>query len=185
MSNVWFTADTHLGHSRIIDYCKRPFKNHEEMDEALVQRFNEVLRPGDRLYHLGDVAWSSFYLPAFTKRLNTKALYLIYGNHDKQKPRAYEEAGFIWAKDYEKITLGSVPVILFHYPIRSWNFKGHGGVQLYGHCHGTLEPGLGRSMDVGVDTHNFYPYNWDEVYSLLKDRPMFEDDPRDSHNKSG
>lgn len=185
MSNIWFTADTHFGHSRIIEYCKRPFKNHEEMDEAIIQRFNEVIRKGDRLYHLGDVAWSSFYLPAFTSRLNTKAIYLIFGNHDNQRPQAYTEAGFIWARDYEKITVGSVPVVLFHYPIRSWNTKGHGGVHLYGHCHGTLEPGLGRSMDVGVDTHNFYPYNWDEIYERTKDRPMFEDDPRDSHNKNG
>lgn len=184
MSNVWFTADTHFGHSRIIEYCKRPFSNHEEMDELIIQRFNEVLHPDDRLYHLGDVSWSSWDKTNL-KRLNTQQRYLVYGNHDKDRPAAYRAAGFIWARDYEKITVGSVPVVLFHYPIRSWNGKGHGGFQLYGHCHGSLEPGLGRSMDVGVDTHNFYPWNWDEVYDKLKEKPIFEDDPQDSHNKNG
>lgn len=184
MSNIWFTADTHFGHGRIIEYCKRPFANYQEMDEAILTRFNEVIKPGDRLYHIGDVAWSSWPLRTLHK-LNTKQRYLVYGNHDKQRPQAYLDAGFIWAKDYEKITIGSVPVVMFHYPIRSWNGKGHGAVHVYGHCHGTLEPGIGRSMDVGVDTHDFYPYNWDEIYDRTKDIPIFKDDLADSHNHNG
>lgn len=184
MPNVWFTADTHFGHSRIIEYCKRPFKDHEEMDEAILERFNSRIKRGDLLYHLGDIAWSSYNLEDFFGRLNTKAVHLVYGNHDKQPPNVYSKY-VQWQGDYKRITVGSVPIVLFHYPIRSWNHKGRGGFQLYGHCHGSLEPGLGRSMDVGVDTHDFYPYHWDEIYDVLSRRPIFEDDPQDSHNTSG
>ena len=90
--NVWFTADTHFGHDNIIKYCKRPFLDKagnpdpSYQDEVIIQRFNEVLRPGDILWHLGDVSWSSFdKLNGFLKRLNTKEVHLIWGNHDKPK----------------------------------------------------------------------------------------------------
>jgi calcineurin-like phosphoesterase family protein len=179
---IWFTADTHLGHSRIIDYCKRPFQNHEEMEEEILQRFNFCIKKGDLLYHLGDVAWSSYYLPAFTQKLNTKAIYLVRGNHDKQHENNYKAAGFIWVKDLAKITVGSVPVVMCHYPMRSWVSKGYGAIHIYGHVHGTL-PGHDRSLDVGVDPQRFYPISFDELYERTKNIPMFQDGDRESHRR--
>jgi calcineurin-like phosphoesterase family protein len=32
---LWFTADSHFGHTSILDYCQRPFGSVEEMDAAL------------------------------------------------------------------------------------------------------------------------------------------------------
>jgi len=45
-----------FSHRGIITYANRPFASMEEMDEVLVQRWNERVRPGDRVYHLGDFA---------------------------------------------------------------------------------------------------------------------------------
>lgn len=173
MSNIFFTADTHFGHGRIIEYCSRPFSSHEEMDEAMISRFNEVIRPGDILYHLGDIAWSSWDLSQL-RRLNTKAIHLILGNHDKHKLPEYQKY-CQWVGEYKEIHFekGSPSTCLFHYPMRSWHSKGKGGFALYGHCHGSLEPGLDRSMDVGVDTHNFYPYAWEEITQRLGTLPIF------------
>lgn len=173
MPNHWFTADTHFGHGNIIKYCQRPFSSHEEMDEVMIQRFNEVLRPGDLLYHLGDIAWSSWDLSQL-RRLNTKAIHLVLGNHDKHKLSEYQQY-CQWVGVYKEIHVdaGDVATCLFHYAQRTWHSKGRGGFQLYGHSHGSLEPGLDRSMDVGVDTHNFYPYSWDEVKAELNQRPIF------------
>jgi len=44
-SRIWFTSDTHLGHSRIIQYCERPFICHEEMEAEIIRRFNSVMKP--------------------------------------------------------------------------------------------------------------------------------------------
>jgi len=163
MNDVFFTADTHFGHSRIIKYCNRPFQNHEEMDESIIQRFNSVIKKGDRLYHLGDVAWSSWPVGQFFDRLNTKSVFLVWGNHDGEFTR---HPNIICYWDLKRLKMPERSVYLCHYAMRSWCGKSDGVYQLYGHSHGTL-PGLGRQMDVGVDTNNFYPYEWAEIRQRL------------------
>jgi calcineurin-like phosphoesterase family protein len=51
----WITADLHLGHANIIIYSGRPFRDADEMDESIVERWNEVVAPTDRVLVLGDV----------------------------------------------------------------------------------------------------------------------------------
>lgn len=36
MSAIYFTSDTHFGHTNIIEYCKRPFRDTFHMNEAVV-----------------------------------------------------------------------------------------------------------------------------------------------------
>lgn len=155
------------------------------MDAAIISRCNEVVGVGDTLYHLGDVSWSSFNIQNnYLSRLVCKNVHLILGNHDNLKPSEYLSMGFITVSTYKEIRQdvvrgtpqsqgSSKKVILCHYPFRSWEGKGKGGYDLYGHCHGSLEPGLDRSMDVGVDTHDFYPWSWDEIKEKLEVKPIF------------
>ena len=117
MPNVFFTSDTHFGHGRIIEYCNRPFKDYQEQDEIMLERFNSVIKPGDLLYHLGDVCWSTWDLYKLSKRINTKELFLIRGNHDNKHDREY--GMFRWIKDYTNIHVGNQHFALFHYPMRS------------------------------------------------------------------
>lgn len=166
-NNIFFTADTHVGHSNIIKYCKRPFDTHEEMDEAMLDRFNSVLKPGDLLYHLGDVAWSSYPLDTWFTRLRTKEVHLVKGNHDPKTTTSYH--GFRSVCDgLRTLSVSNVHFVLCHYPMRSWVGRGRGTMQLYGHVHNTM-PGIGRQMDVGVDTNNFYPWALEDVVAKMKD----------------
>lgn len=164
MNDVFLTADTHLGHSRIIQYCNRPFSSHEEMDEAIIERFNSVVKKGDRLYHLGDVAWSSYPVDNFFGRLNTKQVYLVKGNHDGDFT---QHPNIVKTWDLQRLKMPGRHAWLCHYAMRSWEGKRDGVYQLYGHSHGTL-PGEGRQMDVGVDTNNFYPYSWEQIKERLE-----------------
>lgn len=172
-NNVFFTADTHFGHGRIIQYCNRPFKNFEDQDEQMIQRFNSVINKGDRLYHLGDVAWSSYRLEAFTKRLKTTEIYLIKGNHDGHPNRVYEAAGFKWVKDLVSLSIGQDHFICCHYPLLTWLGRSRGAYMLYGHVHGRMS-NEGRSMDVGVDTNNFYPYAQEDIVMKLKNKMFYK-----------
>jgi len=183
MSNVFFTADTHLGHCNILKYCNRPWNNHEAMNEGIIQRFLEVLRPGFTLYHLGDVCHTQFPIKNFLDRLPNGQVHLIYGNHDK--PKLLKHPKIVWAGDIKHVKSldKKYSTVLLHYPMRSWNGKGHGSFHFYGHCHGKV-PGLDRSMDVGVDTNNYYPYSWDELVKKLKDKPFFADGDKDGHKRT-
>ena len=51
---IYFTADTHFGHYNVIRFCDRPFASAEEMDEAMIQNWNERVTGNDTVYILGD-----------------------------------------------------------------------------------------------------------------------------------
>jgi calcineurin-like phosphoesterase family protein len=88
-SKVYFTSDTHFYHSNIIGFCKRPFKNVEDMNETLIGNWNRVVSQDDIVFHLGDFCLGgSHEWTKILNRLNGK-IYLILGNHDLPKIRNY------------------------------------------------------------------------------------------------
>lgn len=169
MSNVWFTADTHFGHASIIRFCKRPFSSVEDMDETLIHRWNERVKPGDVVWHLGDFAFhkSKEQLITLFNRLNGDKC-LITGNHDHTDTRR-----LLWTniKALTTLNLDKMPIVLCHYGMRVWDRSHHGSVHLYGHSHNTL-PGDNQSLDVGVDCWDFRPVNIDEIRARLKTLPV-------------
>lgn len=52
--HIWFTSDQHFGHTNIIMSCNRPFATVEEMDHAMIERWNRAVKPDDTVFHLGD-----------------------------------------------------------------------------------------------------------------------------------
>jgi calcineurin-like phosphoesterase family protein len=63
------------------------------------------------------------------------------------------------------------PIVLCHYAMRVWNRAHHGAWHLYGHSHGKLpEAPTSLSMYVGVDTHDFRPWHFDEINLLLTEK---------------
>lgn len=91
----WVTSDHHFGHSKIIEYCNRPFHNVHEMDEEMIARWNAVVKSGDTIYHLGDFAFfkgGPDVLKDITRRLVGYKI-LVMGNHDRRKG-IMEDGGF-------------------------------------------------------------------------------------------
>lgn len=170
--NVFFTADEHFDHANIIKFCKRPFTSTEEMKEALITKHNSVVRPGDRVYHIGDMLWrtlSDQEALQIRHRLNGQHYY-IFGNHDEvfHRSKAMRES-FIWCKDVWNLKVNGYPNIwLSHYAHRVWNGSHRGAWHLYGHTHGDM-PGDGSlSLDVGVDPQNFLPISLEQVAVEMK-----------------
>lgn len=170
---VWFTSDLHLGHEAIIRMQNRPFRNVEEMDNALIHHLNECVRPNDKLYILGDI--SHHLTPeesnALIKRIHGKK-YLILGNHDVTgDPEAcrYDTGLFEWVDFYRKINVNGLTLVLMHYPMMTWPKARAGSVMLHGHIH--AGPGYNsankeaeiRRFDVGVDANNYYPVSVDQI----------------------
>ena len=40
-------SDTHFNHSRILEYCQRPFDNVEQMNEVIINNWNKVINEDD------------------------------------------------------------------------------------------------------------------------------------------
>jgi calcineurin-like phosphoesterase family protein len=80
---TWWTADLHLGHQRIIELCDRPFETVDEMNRAIVDRWNERVEPDDTVMVLGDFALGTIAETlALTSLLHGHKI-LVAGNHDR------------------------------------------------------------------------------------------------------
>jgi len=141
MSKKLYISDLHFGHENIIKFDGRPFKNVEEMEDALVERWNSVVGNGDTVYILGDFCWSaktSEWVRLCNRLKGSKQL--ILGNHDV--PRLREEARnkFTDIKDFKEIMDGSRTVIMSHYPMPFYRHDYSKNVyMMYGHVHCTKE----------------------------------------------
>jgi calcineurin-like phosphoesterase family protein len=80
-------------------------------------------------------------------------MHLIIGNND---PPAVLTLNWITVQSYAEIKVDGIPLVLCHYPFRTWNGMGNGAVNLHGHSHGRLKP-MKRQFDVGVDARQFRP----------------------------
>lgn len=146
MKNTWFISDTHFSHRKIVlftDSCgnitrqhpeeKRPFIDHGEHDEYLVQEWNKLVKNGDKVYHLGDVMMGSEGFNKF-KRLNGD-IHLVLGNHDRFPIRDWLECSNV--KDVQGcIDLHKKKWILTHIPVHDnqlgrWKFNVHGHTHHY------------------------------------------------------
>jgi len=161
MRNVWFTADTHFGHARIIDLCGRPFSSVHDMNEAMIDRWNAIVSPRDVVWHLGDFAFADHQ--KYFSRLNGEK-HLIRGNHD-QRGRM-KSAKWQSVSDLKEVTVNDSTVVLCHYALRTWNRAHYGSIHLYGHSHGKLPPTF-NSLDVGVDCWQYAPVSLEEVQKRL------------------
>lgn len=91
-TTTWFTADWHLGHARIIELCRRPFRDLGHMHDEMVERHNRRVAPGDTVYVLGDVVMGKFLENIELVRRFNGRLVLVPGNHDRVSP-AYHHSG--------------------------------------------------------------------------------------------
>jgi len=176
---IWFTSDTHFWHRNIIKYCNRPVSSVEEMNEFLIQKWNEKIKPDDVVWHLGDFAFcGKDKAIEILERLNGEKNWIL-GNHDyglvkKIGPYFDEILDYTLLKihlNYEaddgEIRQYHQPIVLCHFPILSWDMMRHGSWHLHGHCHGTLPKTSALRLDVGVDCHNYSPISVEDIQNIF------------------
>ena len=158
---TFFTADTHFGHGSLRALLRRPFPDTRAMDDGLAAAWNEVVGPGDEVWHLGDFAVGHRDPAGLLARLNgTKRL--VAGNNDPEAIRAL--AGWAEVREFAEVEVEGRSLVLCHYPLRSWR---HGALNLHGHSHGRLKP-LPRQYDVGVDPRGYRPVRLGELRAPRK-----------------
>ena len=157
---VFFTSDTHFGAHRTLNLYPRPFGSVAEMDAAMIERWNAVVSPDDDVWHLGDFARTAKLAAEILPRLNGRK-HLTVGNND---PAPSTDQGWATVAPYAELEVDGTPLVLCHYPFRSWKGMHRGAVNLHGHSHGRMKP-LPRQFDVGVDVRDYGPVTLAELLS--------------------
>lgn len=160
-TNVFFTADEHYGHKNIIKYTNRPFSSVEEMNKTLISNHNSVVKPLDRVYHLGDFCLDG-KPEKYLNRLNGRHVF-IKGSHDRLPP----SLGYVSEDSIFPVVYEDQMIVLCHYAMRSWQQSHYGSWHLFGHHHGKLES-YGLSFDVGVDCWDFFPVSLKQVQDKMR-----------------
>ena len=160
---IYFTADQHYSHRKIIEYCNRPFTSIKEMDETLIANHNEIVKSDDTVIHAGDFTLAKKHIAQnYISRLSGRHIF-IGGSHDywlgKKHPLQILE-----------LTVEKQHIVACHYCLRTWARSHFNSWHVYGHSHGNLQP-IGKSWDVGVDNNNFYPVSFERLSEIMKSQP--------------
>lgn len=176
MTEIFFTADLHFGHRRIIEFHPNRGADLDEMHDRLIHNWNDEVGRRDEVWVLGDFAMGpSAAIPSYFQQLNGRK-HLVVGNHDHGPTKRLP-----WTSVHDLHEWKQKPhrAVLCHFPLLTWNGAHHGVWMLHGHSHGLLGPQHTTRMDVGVDTHpEMRPYHLDEVAAYMAGRTY---DPVDGH----
>lgn len=175
MAETYIISDTHWGHANSLTFLRddgtklRDFSSVEEMDEHMIHRWNSVVRPQDKVIHLGDVVINRKYLKHLQWLNGDKKL--IMGNHDIFALKDYAEY-FYDIKAYrvfDKYVFSHIPVHTDS--IERW----HGNI--HGHLHEkkVFRPGGGidqRYLCMSVEQAHvdYTPVPWYRVKEIMNAR---------------
>lgn len=184
---IYFTSDQHFGHANIITYCERPWDSVEAMNQGLVDRWNERVKPEDRVHMLGDLCWGRVDKYAhYLEQLNGEK-FLTPGNHDTvwEGNRTQRDKGVLASLGIQVMpsqwTFYAWPDYEFqvcHFPFQDearhtsaydeYLPETDGRWLLHGHVHGawTARPER-REINVGVDVWDWSPVSLEEIVEIV------------------
>ena len=157
----YFISDTHFGHDAVYTFMNADgtrvrdlADNSEEGDAEMVKRWNSVVGPTDKVYHLGDVAFPRRKL-VLLDQLNGKKI-LIKGNHDMFDLKDYMKyfSDIRGAFELYKMMLTHIPI----HPEQLGRFDAN----IHGHIHDRRIADR-RYVNVSVEQIDYTPITLDEV----------------------
>lgn len=178
MSKIYLTSDLHFNHDREFIWKPRGFKSCEEMNEAIISKYNSVVEDNDDVYILGDMMLGGPNAlqkgVEYVERLNGK-LHLVRGNHDsltrwdalRYLSNVVEMRNSIYL-DYD-----GYHFYLSHYPSITGSLQQDSLkkmlLNLYGHTHqkSNFFEDMPFMYHVGVDSHACMPVNIDIIISEM------------------
>ena len=161
---VWIWSDLHLGHANILRYAKRPFRNKEEMDDALFENWRRSVGRGDRMIVVGDAAMAWAVTAERERRIREAPgaeKLLIVGNHDM------DSSGLVPVQAFDGVhpaafAPGDPPLVITHLPLR--RVPG-GAINVHGHIHEKPAPS-GRHINVCIEQLAYKPVELRRIRAL-------------------
>lgn len=167
LPDTWFISDTHFGHDNIITYCDRPFSSVAEMDEIMIQRWNERVKHDDRVVHLGDISLSQRVAKNVGERLNGN-IHLIVGNHDNSI-QLHKDGVISRARLW--LPMQELGALLSHIPLQ--HHQTRGSINVHGHVHNDplFEPEP-HQINICVEHTDYRPIHYDELRAMIEARVL-------------
>ena len=172
---IFWSSDLHLGHSNIIKYCDRPFRDAEHMNKRLIDEINMRCKPTDTLFHVGD--FCCYGNDRGVEGLRTKAeeyasminptLIHVLGNHDENNSVKGCAMAMVCKVSHWKCWVQHVPP----WAPNAIPAPEECNAYICGHVHEKwlVERYDGKPVvNVGVDVNNYRPVNTAELIKLLK-----------------
>lgn len=153
-----YISDLHFAHNNVILFDKRPWFTLEEMEEGIVENWNNAVYGKTTTFILGDFYWGKNVedCARILQRLKGEKV-LIRGNHDprlgsdfyKQVNLIAKNRGFKDVLDYAIVKDGLFECVLSHFPMLAYVHDYKSSVyMLHGHVHDTKEA---HNVDVCVN----------------------------------
>ena len=181
---IYFISDTHFNHFNFLTFkdeggerIRKEFESVQEMDETIIERWNDRVKEGDTIYHLGDVFLGKREnLDPIMSRLTGRKR-LILGNHDDAKVMSqYFSKIMSWRYFSTDVTGCNLTFMACHYPLHPdtvrGGYKGEGlgfNFCLHGHMHQRLinDP---TYINVCVENTGYAPVSMDEIVAMMEKR---------------
>ena len=168
MPEVFFISDTHLGHDNILKFTKndgtrlRNFESLDHMHQTIIDNWCAKVGPNDKVYHLGDVAFTRRGLDIIGSLPGIKRL--VRGNHDNYSTNTY--------KKYFNEIYGVRQLDGYwftHIPIHPGSLGERAKANVHGHLHANTVDDS-RYLNVSVERIDFTPISFDEVKDIIRAR---------------
>lgn len=173
-NTIWLTSDSHFQHSKDFIYEVRGFASVEDMNEAIIENWNSVIKEGDIVYHLGDVIMGELESGLELVRQLKGKKFLAFGNHDTQARISAFEHNLLF-KNIQmgyRIKSGKMTLILTHYPTIVENTTKEKVISFHGHTHATsaFYNDQWNMFNVGMDAHNCKLVNLEDAVAAIKQK---------------
>ena len=182
-NKIWITSDWHFNHNREFIWKIKGFSSVEEMNEAIIERYNSVVEDNDLVYCLGDCGLGGAgqealnQLKNYIERLNGTII-IVQGNHCTDKRiELYRQC-----KNVQQVDIATIlkykgyHFYMSHFPTLTGNLDDRGlkhmTLNLFGHTHQKENFYEDRPYmyHVGVDSHDCYPVSLDQIIEDMKQK---------------
>ncbi|MDE6502488.1 MAG: metallophosphoesterase [Ruminococcus sp.] len=167
MMRTFFMADTHFGDGNIIKYENRPFSCTEEMDNTIIEKWNNTVSEKDKVFLVGDFSAYGFEKSReICHKLNGEK-FLVMGNHDTENEQYYYHCGFSGVSRYPIIYENFW--IISHEPL--YINKNMPYANIFGHVHSNpiYSNFSEQSFCVSVERINYTPVEFSEIKLHIKE----------------
>lgn len=146
MVRTFVYSDPHFYHKNIVKFTNydgskvRPWDCHEKMTNQMIDWYNELVDDNDRVYLLGDIAFTVNIIRSCLERMKGRKV-LVPGNHDPKKLKKYidlfdDVRGYVQRDGF----------IMSHIPLHP-HCLGRWKLNIHGHLH---------SNEIGLQNHEEY-----------------------------